>query len=183
MKFYIEKRNSGLLIWAHVYFLHLILRVRRLNPTILSKEDLGTFPFIWIQSVFYELNTSQKNRVQLMRILETTVQPRRSNFRIPRNSFTCHWIRIASIVLCLDLQSLRLACPINSLHPNIRMHILLDLPHTFHLVLTWRICLTIESWWLVIISSILMILMKDSAVLVYGEIRQGSLLRFKGLTL
>ena len=30
----------------------------------------------------------------------------RSNFRIPRNSFTCHWIRIASIVLCLDLQSL-----------------------------------------------------------------------------
>ena len=29
-----------------------------------------------------------------------------SNFRIPRNSFTCHWIRIASIVLCLDLQSL-----------------------------------------------------------------------------
>ena len=30
----------------------------------------------------------------------------RSNFRIPRNLFTCHWIRIASIVLCLDLQSL-----------------------------------------------------------------------------
>ena len=30
----------------------------------------------------------------------------RSNFRIPRNSFTCHWIRIAFIVLCLDLQSL-----------------------------------------------------------------------------
>ena len=29
-----------------------------------------------------------------------------SNFRIPRNSFTCHWIRIASIVLYLDLQSL-----------------------------------------------------------------------------
>ena len=29
-----------------------------------------------------------------------------SNFRILRNSFTCHWIRIASIVLCLDLQSL-----------------------------------------------------------------------------
>ena len=29
-----------------------------------------------------------------------------SNFRIPRNLFTCHWIRIASIVLCLDLQSL-----------------------------------------------------------------------------
>ena len=29
-----------------------------------------------------------------------------SGFRIPRNSFTCHWIRIASIVLCLDLQSL-----------------------------------------------------------------------------
>ena len=32
--------------------------------------------------------------------------PFRSNFRIPRNLFTCHWIRIASIVLCLDLQSL-----------------------------------------------------------------------------
>ena len=29
-----------------------------------------------------------------------------SNFRIPHKSFTCHWIRIASIVLCLDLQSL-----------------------------------------------------------------------------
>ena len=28
------------------------------------------------------------------------------HFRIPRNSFTCHLIRIASIVLCLDLQSL-----------------------------------------------------------------------------
>ena len=25
---------------------------------------------------------------------------------VPRNSFTCHWIRIASLVLCLDLQSL-----------------------------------------------------------------------------
>ena len=29
-----------------------------------------------------------------------------SNCRIPGHSFTCHWIRIASIVLCLDLQSL-----------------------------------------------------------------------------
>ena len=28
------------------------------------------------------------------------------NCRIPCYSFTCHWIRIASIVLCLDLQSL-----------------------------------------------------------------------------
>ena len=30
----------------------------------------------------------------------------RSNCRIPSHSFTCHCIRIASIVLCLDLQSL-----------------------------------------------------------------------------
>ena len=30
----------------------------------------------------------------------------RSNCRIPSHSLTCHWIRIASIVLCLDLQSL-----------------------------------------------------------------------------
>ena len=29
-----------------------------------------------------------------------------SNCRIPGHSFICHWIRIASIVLCLNLQSL-----------------------------------------------------------------------------
>ena len=29
-----------------------------------------------------------------------------SNCRIPGHSFICHWIRIVSIVLCLDLQSL-----------------------------------------------------------------------------
>lgn len=30
----------------------------------------------------------------------------RSHFRIPGHSFTCHWIRLMSIVLCLDLPSL-----------------------------------------------------------------------------
>ena len=29
-----------------------------------------------------------------------------SNCRVPGHSFTCHWIRIASLILCLDLQSL-----------------------------------------------------------------------------
>ena len=50
-------------------------------------------------------NTERFKEPSFLLLLQNYIKFR-SNFRIPRNSFTCHWIRIASIVLCLDLQSL-----------------------------------------------------------------------------
>ena len=66
----------------------------------------------------WEVENSRYERKQTSKIISSSseknkfnfqirhLQRWRSNFRIPRNSFTCHWISIASIVLCLDLQSL-----------------------------------------------------------------------------
>ena len=45
---------------------------------------------------------------------------------------------------------------INPLHPNISMHILHTVLHTFLKVLKRRICFTVKSSWLLIISLILM---------------------------
>ena len=54
-----------------------------------------------------ELSSKYENCMRQLSIFKTNSPCQdRSNFRIPRNSFTCHWIRISSIVLCLDLQSL-----------------------------------------------------------------------------
>ena len=54
----------------------------------------------------------------------------------------------------------------NSLHPNISMHILLAVLHTFPKVLTRRICFTIKSFFLlVMISNILLTLMRDSRLI------------------
>ena len=56
---------------------------------------------------FRSLTQIRRNRIQGVDPYRTILKKTKwSNFRIPRNSFTCHWIRIASIVLCLDLQSL-----------------------------------------------------------------------------
>ena len=55
----------------------------------------------------------------------------------------------------------------NPLHPNISMHILHTVLYTFPRVLTWRICLTVKSFfYLVIISLILMTFMLDPGVIV-----------------
>ena len=55
----------------------------------------------------------------------------------------------------------------NPLHPNISMHILLTVLYTFPRVLTRRICLTVDSFfYLVIISLILMTFMLDPGVIV-----------------
>ena len=64
---------------------------------------------IYLQNLPYNCTASwylilKKNSLQVK--IESRRNLPGSNFRIPRNSFTCHWIRIASIVLCLDLQSL-----------------------------------------------------------------------------
>ena len=74
-------------------------------------------------------------------------------------------------------------CPsFNPLHPNISIHILHTLLCTIPLVLTGRICLTIKSFVrLATISVILMILMNDSAALLWGEITCWSLTEIKRL--
>ena len=55
----------------------------------------------------------------------------------------------------------------NPLHPNISMHILHTVLYTFPKVLTRRICLTVKSFfYLVIISLILMTFMLDPGVIV-----------------
>ena len=55
------------------------------------------------------------------------------------------------------------------LHPNISIHILHTIHHTFPKVLTRRICLIIKSC--SSISSILITLMFDLGVILYGEIK------------
>ena len=61
---------------------------------------------------------------------------------------------------------------INPLHPNISIHIPYTGLYTFLKVLTRRICLTIKSfYWLVMISLILLTLMYDLGVILLGEIR------------
>ena len=55
-----------------------------------------------VESYVYDMRGRLYDKLQKYITEEVTW----SNFRIPCNSFTCHWIRIASIVLCLDLQSL-----------------------------------------------------------------------------
>ena len=58
------------------------------------------FIFIWwrmTQEIRKKLGTGKTGKKYTQR---------GSNFRIPGHSFTCHWLRITSIVLCLDLQSL-----------------------------------------------------------------------------
>ena len=69
----------------------------------------------------------------------------------------------------------------NSLHSNIRMHILQTLLYIFPYVLARRICLTIRVLQLIIISFILMTLICDSGVILNGEIRCQSLSGIKVL--
>ena len=69
---------------------------------------------------------------------------------------------------------------LNPLHPNISIHILNTIHHTFPKVLTRRICLIIKSC--SSISSFLITLMFDLGVILYGEIRCWSVLEIKGLS-
>ena len=89
--------------------------------TFLKSVDCSCWAFFdWVQCEFWP------DRFSLYRFVDRQESyALRSNFRIPRNSFTCHWIRIASIVLCLDLQSL----PTGG--PKLR-GILKFSPHYFH---------------------------------------------------
>ena len=82
----------------------------------------------------------------------------------------------------LQLRTTNQILGVNPLHPNISKHILHTVLCTFPKLLTRRIWLTIKRFFkLMIISFILVTLMRDSGVILWGEIRCWSLLRVKGL--
>ena len=83
-------------------------------------------------------------------------------------------ISIISYIFSWKSAQLRLT----PLHSIIGIYILFTLLFTFSLILTRRICLSIKASKLVIISFILVILINDLAILLLGEIRLWSLLRF-----
>ena len=73
-------------------------------------------------------------------------------------------------ILSLYVRSLSKS-QVNPLHPKISMHILHTDHHTFSMLLTRRICLTIKRFFLVVIISFIpLTLMFDSTAISEGEI-------------
>ena len=103
--------NSSLLPVMHIWTTDPNCMHLNLHLYSLSKKSISKFLTCNLNLHLYSLSEKSISKFLTCNLRKKinfkhwSIIWKRSNFRIPRNSFTCHWIRIASIVLCLDLQS------------------------------------------------------------------------------